>query len=66
MVLRIISAHKKGLREQALAVLQMVSEKRRRIIIAYAFQLIGYGLIFPMNKKRTAEVAAELAARKAK
>ena len=35
-------------------------------IIAYAFQLIGYGLIFPMNKKRTAEVAAELAARKAK
>jgi len=35
-------------------------------IIAYAFQLLGYGLIFPMNKKKTAEVAAELAARKAK
>lgn len=35
-------------------------------IVAYAFQLIGYGLIFPMNKKKTAEVAAELAARKAK
>ena len=35
-------------------------------IIAYTFQLVGYGLIFPMNKKKTAEVAAELAARKAK
>ena len=35
-------------------------------IVAYACQLLGYGLIFPMNKKKTAEVAAELAARKAK
>jgi len=35
-------------------------------IVAYTFQLVGYGLIFPMNKKKTAEVAAELAARKAK
>ena len=35
-------------------------------IVAYALQLIGYGLIFPMNKKKTEEVAAELAARKAK
>ena len=34
-------------------------------IVAYSLQLIGYGLIFPMNKKKTAEVAAELAARKA-
>ena len=35
-------------------------------IVAYTLQLIGYGLIFPMNKKKTEEVAAELAARKAK
>ena len=35
-------------------------------VVAYAFQLLGYGLIFPMNKKKTEEVAAELAARKAK
>jgi len=34
-------------------------------IVAYALQLIGYGLIFPMNKKKTEEVQAELAARKA-
>lgn len=35
-------------------------------IVAYVFQLVGYGLLFPMNKKKTEEVAAELAARKAK
>ncbi len=34
--------------------------------VAYLFQLTGYGLIFPMNKKKTEEVAAELAARHAK
>ena len=35
-------------------------------IVAYACQVIGYGLIFPMNKKKTEEVQAELTARKAK
>lgn len=33
-------------------------------LVAYAFQLIGYGLIFPMSKKKTAEVTAELNARR--
>ena len=35
-------------------------------MVSYGLQFIGYGLIFPMNKKKTEEVAAELAARKAK
>ena len=34
-------------------------------MVSYGLQLIGYGLVFPMNKKKTEEVAAELAARKA-
>ena len=35
-------------------------------IVAYGLQLLGYGLIFPMSKKKTAEVQAELESRKAK
>ncbi len=34
-------------------------------LVAYAMQLIGYGLIFPMNKKKTEEITAELDARHA-
>ena len=34
-------------------------------VVAYICQLVGYGLIFPMNKKKTEEVTAELNARKA-